>query len=264
MGNIMSRIGRLVSWPLRKAVRHELEKYSKEIRWVVRSEIKSERMAQHWIVRNEIMKSQYNIHFADLREASKSSYEYAKSNFKTADSFQDKFDLRRSLIENHEILEGLVLEFGVYRGESIAQLASLLPSKTIHGFDSFEGLPEDWRSGFKKGHFDTKMPDSLPSNVELYGGWFDGSLPKFLVDNEGPVAFLHVDCDLYSSTKTVLDLLRARIQRGTIILFDEYYNYPNWEAGEFKAFQYFIRSNNLNYEYICYNSCQCQVGVVIA
>ena len=45
MGNIMSRIGRLVSWPQRKAVRHELEKYSEKIKTDCWSEIKSERMA---------------------------------------------------------------------------------------------------------------------------------------------------------------------------------------------------------------------------
>ena len=167
MRKIISRFGRIISWPLRKALRHELEKHSKEIREVVRSEIRSERQAQHWIVRNELLKSQFNIHFAELREASESSYQYAKSNFKSADVFQDKFEMRKNLIDNHQLIDGLVMEFGVYQGESIAQLASILPSKMIHGFDSFEGLPEDWRFGFKKGHFDTSKPDSLPPNVDL-------------------------------------------------------------------------------------------------
>lgn len=261
MKKIVLRIGRILSWPLRKAMRHELKKYSAEFRQVVRSELKSERMAQHWIVHNELLKSQYNIHFSKLREASAASFEYAKSNFNNAESFDDKFKLRKSLIENHEIAKGLILEFGVYRGESIAQFASLLPTRTIHGFDSFEGLPENWRFGFEKGHFDTPIPDSLPSNVELHSGWFDASLPGFLAANEGPVAVLHIDCDLYSSTKTVLSLLKDRMQPGTIILFDEYYNYPEWEAGEFKAFQEFVRSTDLDYEYICYNVAQCQVAV---
>ena len=40
--------------------------------------------------------------------------------------------------------DGEVLEFGVYAGGSITRTANALPNMTIHGFDSFEGLPEDW------------------------------------------------------------------------------------------------------------------------
>ena len=60
---------------------------------------------------------------------------------------------------------------------------------------------------------------SLPKvkeNVELHKGWFNESLPPFLEQHPGPVAFIHVDCDLYSSTKTLLDLLAPRIRPGTV------------------------------------------------
>ena len=66
------------------------------------------------------------------------------------------------------------------------------------------------------------------------------------------VAFIHSDSDLYSSTKTTLDNLKGRIQKGTVIVFDEYLNYPGWEENEFKAFQEFIQETGLKYEYIGY------------
>ena len=97
------------------------------------------------------------------------------------------------------------------------------------------------------------MP-KFESNVIVQKGWFDKSLPKFKTEFTDNVAFLHVDCDLYSSTKTIFEQLGDRIVDGTIILFDEYFNYPFWEHHEYKAFDEFIKESGLNYEYLCYTS----------
>lgn len=40
------------------------------------------------------------------------------------------------------------------------------------------------------------------------------------------IAFVYVDCDLYSSTKVIFENIYYRINEDTIIVFDEYYNYP--------------------------------------
>lgn len=61
---------------------------------------------------------------------------------------------------------------------------------------------------------------------------------------------MHIDCDLYSSTRTILALLAPRIVAGTIILFDEYFNYPNWEQHEYKAFQEFAAASDVKYTYL--------------
>jgi hypothetical protein len=104
----------------------------------------------------------------------------------------------------------------------------------------------------------------VAKNVELIKGWFDKTLPTFLESRKNDfVSFLHIDCDLYSSTKTIFDVLGSRIVEGTIIVFDEYFNYPGWEKGEFKAFQEFIRDANLSYEYIGYVRTHEQVAVKI-
>ena len=77
------------------------------------------------------------------------------------------------------------------------------------------------------------------------------------------VGLLHIDCDLYSSTNTVLTALADRIGVGCVIVFDEYFNYPGWESGEYRAFQEFIARTGLKYEYLVFNSRHEQVAVRI-
>lgn len=159
--------------------------------------------------------------------------------------------LREKAVSQVE-LEGMYLEFGVYSGKSINQIASLKENQILYGFDSFEGLPETWRTGFYKGKFETEGLPKVQENVQLIKGWFDSTLPVFLKEHKEKVAFLHVDCDLYSSTKCVFDCLKDRIVSGTIIVFDEYFNYPSWKEHEYRAFQEFVRDNNIQYEYLTY------------
>jgi hypothetical protein len=158
---------------------------------------------------------------------------------------------------------GQILEFGVFKGGTIRHISKRLPGRPIHGFDSFEGLPSDW-SGYVmgKGYFSTdgRLP-SVPKDVKLYPGWFDTSLPRWLAEHPGPVAFLHIDCDLYESTKTIFDLLAPRLVAGSVILFDEYFGYPNWQAHEFRAFHEYAAANGVSYEYIGYSRIQAALRI---
>lgn len=102
-----------------------------------------------------------------------------------------------------EAHSGWIMEFGVFSGSTIRQLASIT-DREVHGFDSFRGLPEDWRvnseESFQQGAFDLlgQPPKDLPDNVQLHVGWINETLPKFLVDQPktATVSFLHVDVDL--------------------------------------------------------------------
>lgn len=141
---------------------------------------------------------------------------------------------------------GLCIEFGVWKGGSLNYLADLLHPDKIFGFDSFEGLPEDWSMGGKfhpKGTFRTDLPQ-VRGNAELVPGWFSDTLPRFLKEHPEPVSLLHIDSDLYSSAKYVLTMLNDRISVGTVIMFDELCDftdgeqgYPDWRNGEWKALQ---------------------------
>lgn len=169
----------------------------------------------------------------------------------------------------HVVLDGIYVELGVCTGRTINFLAALNPSKKIYGFDSFEGLPEDWVwSDFKleKGTFAFKDPEMFPPvlhNVVLVKGWFKDVLQEFAQRIEGPIAFLHVDCDLYSSTACAFEVLGDRIGPGAIIVFDELYNYPGYGNHEFKAFEEFLSRRGLKAEYLAYNINHQQVAVKI-
>jgi len=118
------------------------------------------------------------------------------------------------------------LEFGVFQGESIRKVAELNPNPQcrLYGFDSFEGLPQDWNEEKKKGTFDVggRMPQIDDPRVTFVKGWFDLTLPAFLQDYR-PLdqVWIHIDADLYGSTMCALTYLNRHIRPGTIVVFDE-------------------------------------------
>lgn len=174
-----------------------------------------------------------------------------------------RFELMDYAISSASI-DGLWAEFGVYTGKSLRHIASRTKN-TVHGFDSFKGLPEDWNRFHGKGHFavGSGIP-TVPGNARLHAGWFSETLPKFRKEiGTTTIGFLHVDCDLYSSTMEIFRYLKDNIVRGSVILFDEYYNYPGWMNHEYRAFSEFIESTGLSYEYIGHNSKAEQVAVLI-
>jgi predicted O-methyltransferase YrrM len=193
-------------------------------------------------------------------EAKKSTLEYIKANMVDAPYFEKHPQLVKYALGQIG-KSGLILEFGVGRGKSIRWIAAGV-SGTVHGFDSFEGIQEHW-SGNPIGSFAQKHMPKVPDNVEFHVGYFDATLPGFLETYQDPVAFLHVDCDLYSSTVTIFEALGHRLQPGTIVLFDEYYNFHRWQQHEFRAFQEFVKSAGVKYEYIAFSVTGQQVAVRI-
>ncbi len=196
-----------------------------------------------------------------------------KAAAESADYMVSRMMSARNLVKRAELLdfalglrtvEGLVMEFGVFRGESLRFIAKRV-SQEVHGFDSFEGLPEDWTYFQKQGRFslDGKIPQFAETNIRIYKGWFENTLPGFLAAHTGSARLIHIDCDIYSSTRTVLSLLAPRIVKGTVLVFDEYLNYPAWREHEFRAFQEFIAANGLAYRYAGFASSHSSVAVVI-
>ena len=194
-------------------------------------------------------------------KAAYESAEYYEAHLLTCQKFHSALDLLSHAARRADPV-GMFLEFGVATGRTIRHLACLRPSAPIYGFDSFEGLPETWRTGFEKGAFAGAMPP-VPDNVVLVKGWFNESLPQFLSEHPDMVSFLHIDCDLYSSTKCIFDMLGDRIRKGTVIVFDEYWNYPGWRQNEFRAFEEFKLSRGIRCSAIGFVSSHQQVGFVV-
>jgi hypothetical protein len=194
--------------------------------------------------------STYSSQQYELQVAREDTARFVNANLLAVKTFYNKYDLLSFCLKQAEMKgSGLFCEFGVFMGDSINHIAANTKA-TIHGFDSFEGLPEKWREGFDKGAFQINGLPKVRENVILYKGWFDKSVPEFAAKNPGNMAFMHMDADLYSSTKTVFDLLGNRIVPGTVIDFDEYLGYPGWQNGEFKAFQELVQKQHLKFEYI--------------
>ena len=184
------------------------------------------------------------------RAAALSSAEYAGRVMPTARTFTDPEATMRYALQIAPA-EGMALEFGVFEGRSLALIAEARGQGEVYGFDSFEGLPEDYRPHVRAGAFAVdRLPDV--AGAELVVGWFDQSLPGFLETHPGPVGFLHVDGDLYSSAKTVLDLVGPRLRKGSIVVFDEFFNFPGWQDHEFRAWQEHLSSSGAQVAYEAY------------
>lgn len=167
--------------------------------------------------------------------------------------------------DNRPDAKGIVcMEFGVHKGRSINFFAQLDVSRAWFGFDSFEGLAEDWPGvGVLRGTFDVGgvMPTVQP-NVTLVKGWFSDTLEPFLEDKDRNAGILHLDSDTYESTAYVLETLGGRIVQGSWIVFDEYFNYSGWRGtGEYRAFQEWVDRHDVSYSYRAYSEREAAVEI---
>ena len=121
------------------------------------------------------------------------------------------------------------LEFGVAYGDSLRSWCALNtnPQTRFFGFDSFQGLPEDWNESKPKGAFTTfgKTPEIGDPRVQFVVGWFQHSLPSFIESYEPKNRLVgHNDSDLYSSSLYCLTSMNHLMPPGTLIIFDEFYD----------------------------------------
>ena len=179
------------------------------------------------------------------KEQIENCYQKFKENFLTSVFISSKkinsFAINRSLSNFENVNQSsklYFLEFGVFDGTSINKFASILKEKKIYGFDSFYGLKEDWigNAEFEKGYFNLggKMPP-VKNNVILIKGWVQDTVNNFLKQNNPEICFAHMDLDTYESTKFVLSQIKPYLKKGSILLFNEFYNFPGWSVGEYKA-----------------------------
>lgn len=180
-------------------------------------------------------------------------------------NFENRYNTYIRYCVEQPNIDGMWLEFGVCKGKSTTKIVEMMPDeyKPLYGFDSFEGLPEDWWSFHKKGAFNVNGKVPIIEGTEMIKGWFNETLPSFLKGHNENISLLIVDCDIYSSTKDIFDFCGDRIKVGTVIMFDEYFNYPKWEEHEHKAFMEFVERKNVKYEWLAYvengEHCVCRI-----
>lgn len=204
-------------------------------------------------------RSRHDVLTAADRRAAESSAAFWHRELSTAVAHFAPHDTLRAALAAAP-RDGLYLEFGVATGSTLRLIAEHAPAGSVHGFDSFAGLPEHWRNGYPVGEFaQAQLPD-VPG-ADLVVGLFDETLPGFLEQHPEPVAFLHLDADLYSSTRTALWALRPRLQAGTVVLFDEYFNFPGWEEHEHRAWTEFCAEFGVTFEHLGFTADDQQLAV---
>lgn len=165
-------------------------------------------------------------------------------------------------------LSGDYLQLGVYKGHCARFLAGLIPpERTLYLLDSFEGLPEDWMGPWKKGAF-SLAGDEIPTfdapNVKVVPGWFRDTVAGLAEELDAPLAMIHADADLYSSTLEALSGLEPRIAPGTVIVFDEYFMQvgDRFQDDEHRALLDWCRIYGRDFEYL-WKTEWVQVGIRI-
>jgi len=202
------------------------------------------------------IRSRRDMVYAGDQQAGRESNEFAGNHLRGARSCYGREETLRYAVSQART-GGMALEFGVATGETLRMIVEERGGGQIYGFDSFQGLPEAWLPGMPAGTF---AQEDLPEvgGAQLVVGLFDDVLPAFLEEHPGPVDFLHVDSDLYGSAKTVLELVGPRLRTGSVVHFDEFFNYPGWQRYEHRAWNEYVEETGLGYTYIAfaYNDCQ--------
>jgi O-methyltransferase len=149
----------------------------------------------------------------------------------TVQPFEDFFNLFQSATKTRR-LPGDIAELGVYRGGSAKLIASLKGEKRLHLFDTFEGMPEvrpDVDRFHASGDFAGDWLESTKrylknfSNIFYYKGLFPDSAQEL---GKTPTRFslVHLDPDIYASTKAGLEFFYPRMVSGGIIIAHDYRN----------------------------------------
>lgn len=174
-----------------------------------------------------------------------------KNKFSYSDFFSPirNYEKRYKLYEfvlNHLKLqedEIIYMEFGVATGVSFRWWLEHNNNKNslFYGFDTFEGLPENWGGFYSQGDMTADVPIVNDKRGSFIKGLFQDTLCQFLDDNKtnwslNTTKVIHMDADLYSATAFTLSQLYPFLKKGDIILFDEF----NVALHEFKAYKEFV------------------------
>lgn len=150
--------------------------------------------------------------------------------------------------------KGLVCEFGVATGRSLRMIQEILPLETsLHGFDTFLGLPMAW-GNLAAGAYSTEgaLP-SIEGNVHFHRGLFTDTIPDFLnslKEEYQPLAFANIDCAMYTSTLHILEAMHSRVVPGTVFIFADYLCHSTWRQDEFRAWRECCKRFGWQYEYL--------------
>ncbi len=165
--------------------------------------------------------------------------------------YTKRYPMYEWVIENYQLNVSVnYLEFGVASGHSFRWWLerNKNPESRFYGFDTFNGLPEDW-GPYKKGSFsnDNQVPVVHDDRAAFYQGLFQQTLPGFIQNFDNVRKnIIMLDADLYSATLYTLTTLSPFLKKGDIIFFDEFVV----PTHEFKAYLDFTQSHYIDLKLI--------------
>ena len=168
---------------------------------------------------------------------------------------------QRCLEHMKEFENSIFLELGVGDGGTAKIISNFFSDKQIFGFDSFDGFKDEpakgsfWKS-YQKNFKNRKIPE-LPNNYKLIKGYLEETFFDFTVIknvNQIETLLIHFDMDVYEPAKLILNYVRSS-KKKTIIMFDEFYNYEEFEKHEWRAFYEEIICNNVKNRMLFYTDC---------
>jgi hypothetical protein len=174
-----------------------------------------------------------------MREHIRQSHRVQTTDLAGGIKARDRFDVLTRAAAATRALPGIAMEFGVFQGITLKHIARAIgPQRRLTGFDTFQGLPEDWGELLPKGTFATGMPSLEEyANVDLEVGRIEETLPAFLARVPTAVSLLHIDVPYCGINMFILERVLPRMPEGAVIVFDEYYGYASYEEHEFRAWQ---------------------------
>ncbi len=233
------------------AIRDELKNISKQV------EVVAEYNFRHGNRTRHVFHYLYDL-------AKRESADFMYANLDHAVLFTNHLDMLAKMVTRAE--KGAILEFGVFTATSTNTLADAIAPRRVYGFDSFEGLREDWAGhDMLAGAFDLgKRLPAVRENVQLVAGWVQDTLPSFLTGlGDEQIAFVHFDLDTYESTRFTLETITPKLAKRVMFVFDEYHSYPGWKNGEKKAFEEWVARTGATYKIVGYCWEQAAMEVVL-
>ena len=153
-------------------------------------------------------------------------------------------------------------EFGVWRAHSFRYLIKIF--KKGYGFDTFSGLPEDWKIGGRTegiGSYSSSGDIPQIEGAEFIVGKFEDTLPEFFTKTRQLASLVNFDADLYSSTLCALSNCKKIIDESTILIFDEFLLNESWEEDEYRALEDFCALNDCSYTVVAVSFFTKQVAI---
>jgi hypothetical protein len=208
----------------------------------------------YWILPLEFFPKKPDLERDLWEDCTRDCYKHFKEYFKQSLLINNSkgirgYAIKKSVAKDKE-QNYYYLEFGVWKGESSNFFSKYV--KKLYAFDSFEGLKEDWAgTDYQASYFNLSKKPKFNSNIEPVVGYVQDTLDNFTTKYSPKINFMHMDMDTYESTRFVLDKLKSSLVPGAIIIFDELYNFPGWEYGEYKALKEVFQDNE--YVFLAFN-----------